>query len=39
VVRGVVAAIAAHLPELRPAMTSLSLALSGERQGLGAPSR
>jgi DNA-binding MarR family transcriptional regulator len=37
VVRGVVAAIAAHLPELRPSMTSLSLALSGERQGLGAP--
>jgi DNA-binding MarR family transcriptional regulator len=39
VVRGVVAAISAHLPELRPPMTSLSLALSGERQGLGAPSR
>jgi DNA-binding MarR family transcriptional regulator len=36
VVRGVVAAISAHLPELRPSMTSLSLALSGERQGLGA---
>jgi DNA-binding MarR family transcriptional regulator len=36
VVRGVVAAISAQLPELRPTMTSLSLALSGERQGLGA---
>jgi DNA-binding MarR family transcriptional regulator len=36
VVRGVVAAISAHLPELRPSMTALSLALSGERQGLGA---
>jgi DNA-binding MarR family transcriptional regulator len=37
VIRGVVAAVTAHLPEMRPAMTSLSLALSGERQGLGAP--
>ncbi len=36
VVHGVVAAISAHLPELRPSMVSLSLALSGERQGLGA---
>lgn len=36
VVRGVVAAISAHLPELRPSMTSLSLAMAGERQGLGA---
>jgi DNA-binding MarR family transcriptional regulator len=35
VVRGVVAAIAAHLPELRPSMAALALALSGERQGLG----
>ncbi len=37
VVRGVVSAIAAHLSELRPSMASLSRALSGERQGLGAP--
>jgi DNA-binding MarR family transcriptional regulator len=35
--RGVVAAITAHLGELRPSMISLSLALSGQRQGLGAP--
>ncbi|MCZ7629963.1 MAG: hypothetical protein M5U19_13350 [Microthrixaceae bacterium] len=35
--RGVVAAIAAHLGELRASMISLSLALSGQRQGLGAP--
>jgi DNA-binding MarR family transcriptional regulator len=35
--RGVVAAITAHLVELRPSMISLSLALSGRRQGLGAP--
>jgi DNA-binding MarR family transcriptional regulator len=34
--RGVVAAITAHLVELRPSMTSLSLALSGQAQGLGA---
>jgi DNA-binding MarR family transcriptional regulator len=39
VIRGVVAAVAAHLPEMRPSMRSLSLALSGERQGLGAPAR
>jgi DNA-binding MarR family transcriptional regulator len=37
ILRGVVAAITAHLGELRPCMISLSLALSGERQGLGAP--
>ena len=37
--RGVVAAITAHLGELRPVMISLSLALSGHRQGLGAPAR
>lgn len=36
VVRGVVASISAHLSELRAPMTALSLALSGERQGLGA---
>jgi DNA-binding MarR family transcriptional regulator len=35
--RGVVAAINAHLVELRPSMLSLSLALQGRRQGLGAP--
>jgi DNA-binding MarR family transcriptional regulator len=35
--RGVVAAITAHLDELRPSMVSLSLALSGQHQGLGAP--
>jgi len=39
VIRGVVAAVTAHLSEMRPSMTSLSLALSGERQGLGAPAR
>lgn len=37
ILRGVVAAITAHLGELRPSMISLSLALSGHRQGLGAP--
>jgi DNA-binding MarR family transcriptional regulator len=37
ILRGVVAAITAHLGELRPCMISLSRALSGERQGLGAP--
>jgi DNA-binding MarR family transcriptional regulator len=36
--RGAVAAITARLGELRPSMISLSLALSGHRQGLGAPS-
>jgi DNA-binding MarR family transcriptional regulator len=35
--RGVVAAISAHLGDLRPSMISLSSALSGRRQGLGAP--
>jgi hypothetical protein len=35
--RGVVAAINAHLVELRPSMLSLSLALQGRRPGLGAP--
>lgn len=35
--RGVVAAITAHLGELRASMISLSIALSGQRQGLGAP--
>jgi DNA-binding MarR family transcriptional regulator len=35
--RGVVAAITAHLVELRPSMRSLSLALQGHHQGLGAP--
>ncbi len=39
VIRGVVGAIRADLPELRPAMTGLRLALSGERQGLGATRR
>jgi DNA-binding MarR family transcriptional regulator len=39
VIRGVVAAVTAHVSEMRPSMTSLSLALSGERQGLGAPAR
>lgn len=38
VLRGVVAAITAHLPDLRPSMLALSRALAGERQGLGAPS-
>jgi DNA-binding MarR family transcriptional regulator len=37
VVRGAIAAVTASIPELLPSMTSLSLALSGERQGLGAP--
>ena len=35
--RGVVAAITAHLAELRPSMLSLSLALQGHPQGLGTP--
>lgn len=35
--RGVVAAITAHLDDMRPSMIALSLALSGQRQGLGAP--
>jgi DNA-binding MarR family transcriptional regulator len=35
--RGVVAAITAHLAELRPVMLSLSLALQGHPQGLGTP--
>jgi DNA-binding MarR family transcriptional regulator len=39
VIRGVVAAVTAHVSEMRPSMMSLSLALSGERQGLGAPAR
>jgi hypothetical protein len=37
ILRGVVAAITAHLVELRPSIVSLSLALQGHRQGLGAP--
>lgn len=37
ILRGVVAAITAHLGELRPSMIAVSLALSGHRQGLGAP--
>jgi DNA-binding MarR family transcriptional regulator len=36
IIRGIVAAIRADLPELRPVMTALGRALSGERQGLGA---
>ncbi len=36
ILRGVVAAITAHLGELRPSMIAVSLALSGHRQGLGA---
>lgn len=37
VLHGSVAAVAAHLPELRPSMLALSRALAGNRQGLGAP--
>ena len=39
VIRGAVAAVTAHLSEMGPSMKSLSLALSGERQGLGTPAR
>jgi DNA-binding MarR family transcriptional regulator len=39
VLRGVVAAITAHLPQLRPSMVALSRTLTGQRQGLGAPPR
>lgn len=37
VLRGAVAAVTAHLPDLRPSMRSLDRALHGERQSLGAP--
>jgi DNA-binding MarR family transcriptional regulator len=37
ILRGAVAAITAHLGDLRPSMVALSRALSGERTGLGAP--
>ena len=36
-IRGAVAAIAAHLPTIRPAAVALSRAIAGERQSLGAP--
>lgn len=36
-IRGVVAAIAAHMPTIRPAAIALSRAIAGERQSLGAP--
>jgi DNA-binding MarR family transcriptional regulator len=39
ILRGVVAAVAVHLVELRPSMVSLSLALAGQRQGLGSVTR
>lgn len=36
-IRGAVAAIAAHMPTIRPAAIALSRAIAGERQSLGAP--
>jgi DNA-binding MarR family transcriptional regulator len=39
VIRGAVAAVTTHLPQLRPALVSFSRALAGEHQGLGARAR
>ena len=39
VIRGVVAAIAWHMPTIRPAAVALSRAIAGERQALGTTSR
>lgn len=38
-IRGVVAAVAAHMPTIRPAAVALSRTIAGERQSLGAPPR